>query len=143
MLEQSQLPVDRRVCDFASPLKLVTFDLHRSYFCQQLFLTEKLVKVIKHLFVPQPRPLVCLRIFHVAFAEFPESNLDRLLVNSAQDLRLSECNKIFGIAPVGTLRRFLNSLPIWIVIIDPVDFTSFVYSHLQLALSLCQPRRVF
>ena len=50
--------------------------------------------MLEHLFVSQPGPLVCLRVLHIAFAEFPEGDLDRTLINPR---RISDLRKLAGL----------------------------------------------
>jgi hypothetical protein len=99
--------------------------------------------MLKHLLVSQSGPLVYLRVFHVAIAEFSKRDLDGLFVNPTQDLRFSERQKSLGIATTGTVRRLLDSVPVLIVQIDPVDVPSFVDTHLRLAFYPVPAARVF
>jgi hypothetical protein len=54
-----------------------------------------------------------------------------LLINPTQDFRLSDSQQLFGLAPNGTLRRLLDPLSAWIVLVDPVDVPSFVDTHMR------------
>jgi len=82
MFEQGQLAIHHRSGNRTPPTNLIPFDIEGGEIGELPFVSEKPSQMFEHLLIPQPRPLVCLRIFHVAFAKFAEGNFHGPLVNA-------------------------------------------------------------
>ncbi|MHB8411060.1 MAG: hypothetical protein ACYDDI_03840 [Candidatus Acidiferrales bacterium] len=114
-------------------MHFVALDIRRRDLGKLSFASKELFQVFQHLFIPQPGTFVDLRVLHVAFAEFAESDFYGPSENAPQNLRLSDVQKRFGITPVGAPRRFLDSFAVLVEIINPPNTTSFVDTHLRLS----------